>query len=207
MSFEELVAEVKKLSLEERASLAKWIVESLDELSESEIEALWVQEAERRWMNWSGASNRNPSRGSASPSQGRHLVKPITFHPDADAEITKRPGTTRIVRRASVRIAQRGRTSTWPDLKESGSLPASGKRARRDPSGGFPTTWFTRCTRIGFYCGIRPPEATSLLLAKAAKRYGRTNKPGHAVNRLQGFGYIAIYSPLEVIEHEDEEDL
>ncbi len=48
MSFEDLVAEVKKLSLEERASLAKWIVESLDELSESEIEALWVQEAERR---------------------------------------------------------------------------------------------------------------------------------------------------------------
>ena len=48
MSFDELVAEVKKLSLEDRASLAKWIVESLDELSESEIEALWVQEAERR---------------------------------------------------------------------------------------------------------------------------------------------------------------
>jgi putative addiction module component (TIGR02574 family) len=48
MSFDELVAEVKKLSLEDRASLAKWIVESLDELSESEIEALWMQEAERR---------------------------------------------------------------------------------------------------------------------------------------------------------------
>ena len=43
MSFDELVAEVKKLSLEERAALAKWIVESLDELSESEIEALWVR--------------------------------------------------------------------------------------------------------------------------------------------------------------------
>jgi putative addiction module component (TIGR02574 family) len=48
MSFDELVAEVKKLSLEERAALAKQIVESLDELSEAEIEALWVQEAERR---------------------------------------------------------------------------------------------------------------------------------------------------------------
>ncbi len=48
MSFDELVAEVKKLSLEDRATLAKWIVESLDELSEAEIEALWVQEAERR---------------------------------------------------------------------------------------------------------------------------------------------------------------
>jgi len=48
MSIEELVAEVKKLSLEDRASLAKWIVESLDDLSESEIEALWAKEAERR---------------------------------------------------------------------------------------------------------------------------------------------------------------
>ncbi len=48
MSLDELVAEVKKLSLEDRAALAKRIVESLDELSESEIEALWVQEAERR---------------------------------------------------------------------------------------------------------------------------------------------------------------
>ncbi len=48
MSFDELVAEVKKLSLEERAALAKVIVESLGELSEAEIEALWVQEAERR---------------------------------------------------------------------------------------------------------------------------------------------------------------
>jgi putative addiction module component (TIGR02574 family) len=48
MSFDELVAEVEKLSLQERAALAKRIVESLDELSESEVEALWLQEAERR---------------------------------------------------------------------------------------------------------------------------------------------------------------
>ena len=48
MSQEELEAEIKKLSLKDRAALARWIVESLDELSESEIEALWVEEAERR---------------------------------------------------------------------------------------------------------------------------------------------------------------
>jgi putative addiction module component (TIGR02574 family) len=48
MSLEELEAEVKKLSLEDRAALAKWIVASLDELSEAEMEALWVEEAERR---------------------------------------------------------------------------------------------------------------------------------------------------------------
>jgi putative addiction module component (TIGR02574 family) len=48
MSREELKAEIEKLTLQDRAELAKWIVQSLDELSESEIEALWVEEAERR---------------------------------------------------------------------------------------------------------------------------------------------------------------
>jgi len=48
MSIEELEVEIKKLTLRERAALAKWIVESLDQLSAPEIEALWAEEAERR---------------------------------------------------------------------------------------------------------------------------------------------------------------
>jgi hypothetical protein len=48
MSLNEIEAEIKKLNLKDRAALAKWIVESLDELSEAEVEALWVEEAERR---------------------------------------------------------------------------------------------------------------------------------------------------------------
>lgn len=48
MSIEELEAEIKKLTLKDRAALAKWIVESLDQLSAPEIEALWAEEAERR---------------------------------------------------------------------------------------------------------------------------------------------------------------
>lgn len=48
MSLKELEAEIKKLDLKDRATLAKWLVESLDELSREEIEALWVEEAERR---------------------------------------------------------------------------------------------------------------------------------------------------------------
>lgn len=48
MSLKELEAEIKKLDLKDRALLAKRIVASLDELSEAEIEALWVEEAERR---------------------------------------------------------------------------------------------------------------------------------------------------------------
>jgi putative addiction module component (TIGR02574 family) len=48
MSLKELEAEIKKLNLKDRAALAKWIVESLDDLSKAEIEALWAEEAERR---------------------------------------------------------------------------------------------------------------------------------------------------------------
>lgn len=48
MSLEDLEAEIKRLPLKERGTLAKRILESLDNLSESEIEALWVEEAERR---------------------------------------------------------------------------------------------------------------------------------------------------------------
>ena len=48
MSIEELEAEIMKLSLKDRAAFAKWVVESLDALSEQEIQALWTDEAERR---------------------------------------------------------------------------------------------------------------------------------------------------------------
>jgi hypothetical protein len=40
--------EIKKLGLKDRAALARWLVGSLDELSDAEVEALWVEEAERR---------------------------------------------------------------------------------------------------------------------------------------------------------------
>jgi len=48
MSLKEIEAEVLKLDLKERAALARWILRSLDDLSEAEIEALWAEEAERR---------------------------------------------------------------------------------------------------------------------------------------------------------------
>jgi putative addiction module component (TIGR02574 family) len=48
MGISEIEAEIRKLPARDRAALAKWIVESLDELSESGIEALWAEEAERR---------------------------------------------------------------------------------------------------------------------------------------------------------------
>ena len=48
MRIKEIEAEIEKLDLKDRATLAKWIVESLDDLSEAEVEALWAEEAERR---------------------------------------------------------------------------------------------------------------------------------------------------------------
>lgn len=48
MNLEELAAEVMKLALEDRAQLASRLLLSLEEPSESEIEKLWLEEAERR---------------------------------------------------------------------------------------------------------------------------------------------------------------
>ena len=48
MSLNEIEAEIKKLDLKDSATLAKWVVESLDDLSEAEVEVLWAEEAERR---------------------------------------------------------------------------------------------------------------------------------------------------------------
>ena len=45
---EEIIKVTKDLSLEERAELAGTLLLSLDEPSESEVERLWLQEAERR---------------------------------------------------------------------------------------------------------------------------------------------------------------
>ncbi len=48
MGLKELETEIKKLDVKERATLAKWLPDSLDDLSEEEIEALWAEEAEHR---------------------------------------------------------------------------------------------------------------------------------------------------------------
>jgi len=49
---EEIINVAKDLSLEERAELAGALLLSLDELSESEVERLWLQEAERRLQEY-----------------------------------------------------------------------------------------------------------------------------------------------------------
>ena len=48
MTIDELKAEALRLKPEERAELASDLLVSLDDLSESEIEKVWVEEAMRR---------------------------------------------------------------------------------------------------------------------------------------------------------------
>ncbi len=48
MRLAELEAQIRKLDATQRADLARWIVDTLDDLSGDELEALWVSEAERR---------------------------------------------------------------------------------------------------------------------------------------------------------------
>jgi len=45
---EEVMADIMELNLEERAQLAGRLLLSLDEPTESEVERLWLDEAERR---------------------------------------------------------------------------------------------------------------------------------------------------------------
>jgi putative addiction module component (TIGR02574 family) len=49
---EEIMNVAKNLSVEERAELAGSLLLSLDEASESEVERLWLQEAERRLQEY-----------------------------------------------------------------------------------------------------------------------------------------------------------
>ena len=49
---EEIINVAKELSLEERAQLAGTLLLSLDEPSESEVERLWLEEAERRLQDF-----------------------------------------------------------------------------------------------------------------------------------------------------------
>jgi putative addiction module component (TIGR02574 family) len=48
----ECEAQALKLPVDERAALAEHLIESLDALDDSEIERLWVEEAEKRYLEY-----------------------------------------------------------------------------------------------------------------------------------------------------------
>jgi hypothetical protein len=62
VTIDELKAEALRLALESRADLAREPLASLDALSESEIERLWLDEAERRLAQMDrGEASADPS--------------------------------------------------------------------------------------------------------------------------------------------------
>ncbi|MHB8762708.1 MAG: addiction module protein [Coriobacteriia bacterium] len=52
MTIDELKREAMRLDATERANLARELLVSLDDLSEPEIERLWLEEAERRRLDF-----------------------------------------------------------------------------------------------------------------------------------------------------------
>jgi putative addiction module component (TIGR02574 family) len=58
MTFTDLEAKILELTPKDRARMAQRILESLEDLSEGEIETLWLQEADRR----DRALDEDPSR-------------------------------------------------------------------------------------------------------------------------------------------------
>jgi putative addiction module component (TIGR02574 family) len=48
MGLDKIENEILRLSLKDRAALAQWLLRSLDDLSDEEMQALWIDEAERR---------------------------------------------------------------------------------------------------------------------------------------------------------------
>ncbi len=59
MTLEELEAEALKLDLNSRARLASKLLNSLETLSDAEIERLWVEEAQRRDDEWNAQEARS----------------------------------------------------------------------------------------------------------------------------------------------------
>jgi hypothetical protein len=71
MTIEELEKEAMRLAPEARAHLASQLISSLDDLSDSEIERLWLEEAVRR-----DAELDSGSAGSSPVDDGRARPPP-----------------------------------------------------------------------------------------------------------------------------------
>jgi putative addiction module component (TIGR02574 family) len=71
-SLEAVTKEALRLSLPERVQLAERLLESLDGLTEREVEALWADEAERRLAAYSaGAVEAHPAESVHDAIQRR----------------------------------------------------------------------------------------------------------------------------------------
>jgi putative addiction module component (TIGR02574 family) len=52
MTFDEIEKEIKALTPKEKAALARSLIEELDSLADEDVEALWLEEAERRYAEY-----------------------------------------------------------------------------------------------------------------------------------------------------------
>lgn len=48
MDLREIENTIQQLGVKDRAALAQWILQSLDDLSDAEIQKLWMEKSERR---------------------------------------------------------------------------------------------------------------------------------------------------------------
>ena len=114
-------------------------------------------------------------------------MKPTTFHPDADAEVTE---AAEYYESRSLglrfRVARRGGESARPDFNESRGLPADWKASAPEVFVAVPLQSGLRgLPRSNSNRSIRSPEATSILLAKAPKGHRRARRPNQ-LNRTPG---------------------
>ena len=86
---EEIINVALELSLEDRAQLAGTLLFSLDEPSESEVEHLWLQEAERRLQDYrEGGVQRSPGGRSVQASSFPKLMRNFTNNKKGDILVT-----------------------------------------------------------------------------------------------------------------------
>lgn len=81
MSVEEFKSEALRLSLEERAYLARELLASLDAMSEAEIEKLWIDEAIRRDEELDSGVARGTRQMRCLPERGLAENEQIVFDP------------------------------------------------------------------------------------------------------------------------------
>ena len=69
----DIAAEVLELPLTARAELASQLLDSLEEISEEESDALWAEEAERRYEGYkAGEINASPAEEVFARLRSRH---------------------------------------------------------------------------------------------------------------------------------------
>lgn len=94
MNDEQLEAEIMKLELDARARLAERLILSLDAPPDEENLRLRVAEAERRLrdLREGRAKEMYTCRGGVAPGRASHLMRELTFHEEADAEVQQAAG-------------------------------------------------------------------------------------------------------------------